>query len=157
MTDLHFLAQTRQAKITLYNVLCCLAWTLYLKPKKWLFKNFPYNSGFQSPHSMERQENEGKGGECLRHFRLVSHWTRRVTSLHADFPRTRAPSRRLLGDAQRAQARCCGRQSQVLRKRPLNSLRWRSKAPSSIFSPSLHRRFRSRSRVLRRLKQICLL
>lgn len=47
--------------------------------------------------------------------------------------------------------------SYVRRRRPLKSLTWRSKAPFSVFSLSLHHRFpsRSQSRVLRPRKQIC--
>lgn len=107
---------------------------------------------------MEGKEREGNRRASLPgRSILISDWTRCVRNLHAVFPRTarsRAPCgffARRCATAQRHSF--CVHLSNARRKRPLE---WRSKAPSSIFSPSLRHRYQSRSRVLRRQKQICL-
>lgn len=63
---------------------------------------FTYNS------VLLEKEEEGNASTSFPGWSvLVSHWTRRVPNLHADFPRTRVPNSCLLGDAQRAQPNCC--------------------------------------------------
>lgn len=64
-----------------------------------------------------KEEGEGNPPTSLPIWSvLVSHWSRRVINFHADFPRTRAPCSCLLGDAQRAQAKCCDRSTRSAKK-----------------------------------------